>query len=1227
MRDRRKVWSALVLLAACATKEQVKLTEGVTLRYAKPWTVSKHRPGETVELVKTATGRPEEPAEARMTLTIEVRRSHDEAVRRLGEIADEVTSPSRFEPLQGWPMLVRRHLADMPLPGQKGDEEKGGPIEPRKLLMVTVAVAAAERLVRLEAALPPAADAKLADEVEAIGKSMSFAAQGDPRHTEREIEGLRRARPVPALPPPQPQPSKTGERQEGPPRPGTATQVQASGRGELEVAISTNGQNVVIGSNFATSRSGDGGTTFTAATVPVSNDPSLAFAQSTAFFYASISATAAGCNTSIGRSTDNGQNFPFRSNAVACPGTGAGQCFPDQEHIAADRWNAAPGGDQVYSTWRNFVPIGGTWPACNQPCVGVSCTASSQVVCSADGGATWPTQRAVGAGDFPHITVGTDGFVYVVYRAGANVMLNKFSSCSAGFAQQVGFPVTVGSFTDVTCPVPGLDRCNNGNVLSSPTVAVDELDTAHVFIAYATNTASGSNENIIVRDSVDGGQTWPAARVVTANAATTARRYMPWLCAYGGMAHVGWYDRSNATAASNDLTAYHRAVISVKGGALQVAPEVNVSGVDDQQCGAGGAGSASNWPCRTRATADSDSCSAQPQKAGRCSATTATRCDYDVVPSDCPAGETCLTGSGCPKYGDYNGNACFGGRIISAWASATTPPGLPAGTGIRVFADTSFTPDDFFVRDWTVSATDRDLGPEPSTNPVFWTASDVWNRATDSAGGPPFPNDTPVTDLVQVGTMTPVTNYAFARVHRRAPAAANAPSVNVTAHFYYADFGFGTPFANAGTAADPTLTFAPTDTSKVLANGYPWSVPTTVSTHLCLAVEISAPGDPVTSPTLLGRTAGGATDALVRADNNKAQRNIDTNVVPGAPGVAEAPLSFYAIVHNPDLFRRDIVVRYRVDPKTLAQLSRAEVRVVGGPAEKLRPEGRLTLKGMEPAENRWIELSYAIDAPEGSQPLPVHFDEMVADQPVNGFAIVARPSAVPAVRAANLNGHVAVFRRLAAAFGVKEAQKDALAAERMKPHTNQKQAAPSQEYVDLLSRSAGLLKPVVQRLRRDAGGEGRAIQPIPTIEALEKAIKAKDAHRMLIAHAALLNQVDALETQAQKAQGDVADVLHNVRWQKHLFEKLPRLEASRSIVESSTAFIDSYQQRKARNDDFVALTAKLLPGLRATAKSLDANGELEARVKEIERSARVPLQPALQRAHRGYLLRLQALAP
>ena len=48
---------------------------------------------------------------------------------------------------------------------------------------------------------------------------------------------------------------------------------------------------------------------------------------------------------------------------------------------------------------------------------------------------------------------------------------------------------------------------------------------------------------------------------------------------------------------------------------------------------------------------------------------------------------------------------------------------------------------DYYVRDWTDTATVHDNGLEPSTNPVFYASSDVWNQRTNAA--PTFVNDQP----------------------------------------------------------------------------------------------------------------------------------------------------------------------------------------------------------------------------------------------------------------------------------------------------------------------------------------------------------------------------------------------------------------------------------------------------------------------------------------------------
>src|SRR5438132_9167658 len=234
-----------------------------------------------------------------------------------------------------------------------------------------------------------------------------------------------------------------------------------------------------------------------------------------------------------------------------------------------------------------------------------------------------------------------------------------------------GFPMTVSAFTNFAgCEVAngfgGLDRCNDGNILSSPTVTVDDTNANHVYVAWANNAAN--NENILVADSTNGGVNWRAP--VTVNTNVTARRFMPWTCAAGGSAFGTWYDRRAATAANNDLTDYFAASAGLSAGNLVFNnDEFKISTTSDAQC--------TTWPAGPRSTFDSENCSVQPQLAGVCSITTGTRCDFSDCTGgacQCPAGETCQTGNGAVKYGDYNGNACVLGRLYTVFSSSAGQP-------------------------------------------------------------------------------------------------------------------------------------------------------------------------------------------------------------------------------------------------------------------------------------------------------------------------------------------------------------------------------------------------------------------------------------------------------------------------------------------------------------------------------------------------------------------------
>jgi hypothetical protein len=664
--------------------------------------------------------------QSRITFHIENRLSFRDAQKRLADIAAELpNSPPEFLTISGWPALTRHYQLPQEQPGMMHDESAAAssasalPLTQR----MTVAVAAGARLFRIDSVLAPNANPDLDKEAESIGRSLRIAPPAAALRAEinQTLNNLNE-RFVKKSSPPVETKSPTAERFIPPgillppnvgstlgglqiaTSPTTAVPVNRS-RGELEIVVSDDGENVVVASNGGFGVSHDGGQTFpsggpTPGSFPHDGDPSLAIGASPTFYYGFLgnpdgsagAKGATGCSVSLATSTVTGNSFALRSHAVLCH-DGSNACGPDQEHIAADRIHGTSSGDQVYVVWRNFVPDN---QSKTQKCDAISGSATPSIVCSKDGGNTWSNSQSIGSGDFPRITVAGDGSVYVIYRSNNNVMLDKYSSCKSGLQLQSGYPSLVSSVSDVTCPVPGLDRCNNGNLLSSHMVAVDTNNPFHVYAAFASN--NGGGEDIVVMDSQDGGLSF-SRKVVVNSGPASARRFLPWVCPVDDAAFVSWYDRRKASQpipasaactkqcqtslqecqkaglspkicgpahsqclsactgfTTDDLTEYFYAFARPQGTSLQAMGETDLSGTPDPQC-------ASPWPDGTRSAADFTSCTIQPS---------------GTINVDSSKG-------GQPKYGDYNGNACAPGRAYFAWASATAPTGLAAVSGIQLF--------------------------------------------------------------------------------------------------------------------------------------------------------------------------------------------------------------------------------------------------------------------------------------------------------------------------------------------------------------------------------------------------------------------------------------------------------------------------------------------------------------------------------------------------------------
>jgi len=528
----------------------------------------------------------------------------------------------------------------------------------------------------------------------------------------------------------------------------------------------------------------------------------------------------------------------------------------------------------------------------------------------------------------------------------------------------------------------------------------------------------------------------------------------------------------------------------------------------------------------------------------------------------------------------------------------------------------------FYVRDWTDSPTSHDNGEEPSTNGNWWTTGDVWNRLTNTNGG--FnANDQPNSQNAQDHVSVTAHNYAFVRVHRNQAAPGGSGSINVSARFLYADYGLGVPYQDVSTTPTVTLTFARADTVQTLADGagVRWDLPLTRSTHICMAVEISAPNDSY-SPELAGRAPGWpTTDWTIPADNEKAQRNMD--LPPMASGSA-GTMSFHPIVHNAAPFQRDMALQYSVPPAILERLEGPQLGVVGGDMQPLRSEGTLVLHNMQPGENRWLDLSFSASNAQVGETLPITVKEFFGDAELNGITIAAQPVPVSDMILNDLALHRGAFARLNASFGVRDAKAQSEAASKLLSGGS----VSDTQYTDFLDQNLVAISNIVAELiASQKASDFFGLKP--ALANLQTSLSSGDTGLTANMHAALLTKLDAFQTMLQKQQGDPADILQMVMWQKKLYSTVPRLsslKAARHVIEESDEFINSYDHPGPHEEMYSHMLRELRGALHETAEALECEKlHLEPLVDDIEHH--LSQTGPLEKAHRAFLLRLQSVCP
>ena len=425
------------------------------------------------------------------------------------------------------------------------------------------------------------------------------------------------------------------------------------------------------------------------------------------------------------------------------------------------------------------------------------------------------------------------------------------------------------------------------------------------------------------------------------------------------------------------------------------------------------------------------------------------------------------------------------------------------------------------------------------------------------------------------------------------------------------------------------MTFSPAEMVKIMSAGYQWDLPITSSNHLCMAVEISTLTDPIILPSLLGHTPGWpSTDLMVINDNNKAQRNMGVYPTSGSGQV-----SFYGIIHNGATFPRNVNVLYE-SPTAIDNLQDARIEIIGGHSQPFRSGDVITLENMQPGENRWIGLTLRVPSIDDNELVPILFYEIVNRMAVNGFGIAPQPSSLGTAIRDNLEFHASIFNRISVTFDIHRTKEESLAPLELLFQ----EKISNKTYLDFLRLHVKLMDDMLFELIMSEGlGNPFSLQV--AVKNLENAVSANatgelyykrqsgDVDACVPAHSTLLHKLDAFVTMVQKSKGDPADILQNVIWQKELYSKLPQLselEFSVELVRKSEEFIHGYELRRINNIDYTKLISELLEIFRKTSKVLDTlNLQLEKDVEGM--SINLSSQVALQKGHRGYLLKLQSL--
>lgn len=696
---------------------------------------------------------------------------------------------------------------------------------------------------------------------------------------------------------------------------------------------------------------------------------------------------------------------------------------------------------------------------------------------------------------------------------------------------------------------------------SNVSIAVDPRDSDRVYVAWGDSNGANS-ETVHVRRSIDRGQTWSADLLAVTNAMNPA-------LAINSLGTVGFL--------------YQRVVSNHWETHLTRTTDTDATVFDNPGV----------LLANTNATQPTGTIASQVYVGDYASLVAAGKNFFGMFSaSNFPDTSTFLPGVQFQRHADWVTHKLY------ADAAHTTE--VPLSIDPYFFEVDALSSDqDFYVRDWTNDATHADNGVEPSTNPVFYATSDVWNRRSAAPG--PFVNDQPTNEDAGNGAGNIGDNWAFAKVRRNVSGAATA----VQAHFLVSKFGTGSNYVDA-TSGDPDVSFPDPDPMIMTDGGtgpwlnvpYHWHLNAIAGDHLCLAVQISAAGSAYVPPSLVNATPGWpTTDLRIVNDNHKAQRNMHLSTTPGG-GVGS--VTDYAIVHNGALFARDIPLRVGVSGISKRYVRKATVRGVERDSRQetaVEPGQTLVIRNVQPGENRWVAVTVQTSGLPAGASAYVTTDDLAGNVAVNGFVVGLRGAPL----ASAIRDSLAIYRgtamRLSEGFGAKASASDTDLDAGLRPAA----------YV------AFIHDRLVPHLKSDLAQIGvlGGSDPFGLDRALAAVAAQASAPALVGDVATLLNGLDSHLTMLQLQNGDPADILQMVSWQKQLFQqqsKLAQLACASKLVAASDRFLHGRQNGKLTNREYPRLLEEVGDCLREAAGQ---RGNLTG--SDLA---------ALEKEHRDYLLAL-----